>query len=234
ARIVPPFRSRFGATRIIAGYSRYYHLLPASYADFANPNALGGALYQWNDRNQDGTFQRGEEGTLLRVFGGPYSSVDPDLKRPYTDEFGIGVEQGLGSHLQAGVRLLERNDMRFVHTVNVGVPASAYTPVSVIDPGTGRPFVVYNQDPGTLGHDHYLLTNPSGLDATYKGVEANITGRFTGDAFLSVSFAAYKSVGNGNPGNSVLENDPGVIGSLFDNPNTTINSRGRLYFDRAY
>jgi hypothetical protein len=78
------------------------------------------------------------------------------------------------------------------------------------------------------------LTNPAGLNATYRGLEANVTGRFTEQAFLSASFTAYKSVGNGNPGNSVLENDPAVVGTLFDNPNTTINSRGRLFFDRGY
>src|SRR5262249_46168066 len=66
-KAVVPFHSRIGQTRIIGGYSRYYHLLPASYTDFANPTALGGALYRWNDRNQDGEFQRGEEGELLKV-----------------------------------------------------------------------------------------------------------------------------------------------------------------------
>ncbi|MGB6864272.1 MAG: hypothetical protein WBE11_01160, partial [Candidatus Aminicenantaceae bacterium] len=30
------------------------------------------------------------------------------------------------------------------------------------------------------------------------------------------------------------ENDDGVIGALFDNPNTLINTKGRLRFDRAY
>src|SRR5205823_14561963 len=57
AKLVIPFNTRLGDTRIIAGYFRYYHLLPASYADFANPTALGGALYRWNDRDQDGAFQ---------------------------------------------------------------------------------------------------------------------------------------------------------------------------------
>jgi hypothetical protein len=240
-KVVIPLHGSLGDTRIIAGYSRYYHLLPASYADFANPNALGGALYTWNDKNQDGAFQRGEEGTLLRVFGGPYSSVDPNLKRPYTDEFGLAAEQNLGPGIQAGVRLLERNSRRFVHTVNVGVPPSAYSPVTVIDPGDDgipgtnddRLLTVYNQNPGTLGQDRYLLTNP-GLNSTYKGVEANVTGHFAGQDFVSASFTAYKSEGETNPGNSVLENDPGVIGTLFDSPNTTINSRGRVYFDRAY
>jgi hypothetical protein len=223
-----------GKTRIIAGYSRIYHLLPASYADFANPNGLGGALYRWNDKNGDRAFQPGEEGTLLRVFGGPYSSVDPNLKRPFTDEWGVALEQEFGRGLQAGVRLLDRESRRFVHTINVGVPFSSYIPVTVVDSGNGRVLTVFNQDPRTLGQDRYLLTNPGGVDATYKGVEANVTGRFSETAYVSVSFSAYKSIGSGNPGNSVFENDPGVVGTLFDDPNTTINSRGRLFFDRGY
>ncbi len=239
---VIPLRSRLGETRIIAGYSRYYHLLPASYGDFANPNALGGALYRWVDRNQDASFQRGEEGALLRVFGGPYSTVDPNLKRPFNDEFGLAVEHDFGRHLRTGVRLLEQETKHLVHAINIGVPASAYIPVTVLDPGDDGVFgtrddrllTVYNQDPSTFGHDRYQLTNPAGLTATYKGVEANVSGRFGEHAFVSVSFTAYKSVGSGNPGNSVLENDAAVVGSLFDNPNTTINSRGRLFFDRAY
>jgi hypothetical protein len=216
--------------------------LPASYADFANPTALGGALYRWNDENRDLAFQRGEEGTLLRVFGNPYSSVDPDLKRPFTDEFGFAVEHNFAHHIQAGIRLLDLDSKRLVHTINVGVPSSAYTPVIVFDPGDDavpgtaddRILTVYNQDPSTLGRDHYLLTNPRGFNATHESVEANVTGHFSDQAFVSVSFMAYRSAGNGNPGNSVLENDPGVIGTLFDDPNTTINSRGRLFFDRGY
>jgi hypothetical protein len=140
------------------------------------------------------------------------------------------------------VRLLDRNSRRLVHTINAGVPASGYTPVTVADPGDDgvsgtvddRLLTVYNQAPATLGHDRYLLTNPPGFNATYEGVEANVTGRFSDRAFVSVSFMAYKSAGDANPGNSVLENDPGVIGTLFDNPNTRINSRGRLFFDRIY
>ena len=237
-----PLWRRFGETRLIADYSRYYHILPASYANYANPTALGGRLFRWNDRNNDGVFQPGEEGTLLRIFGGPYSAVDPNLKRPFTDEWGLGLEQNFGSRLQLGVRLLQRDTKRLVHTVNVGVPPSAYTPVNVLDPGDDnipgtsddRILTVFNQDPSTLGQDRYLLTNPAGLNAAYKGLETNVTGRLLEHGFFSVSFAAYKSEGDGNPGNSEFENDLGVIGSLFDNPNTLINSRGRLFFDRAY
>ncbi len=240
--LAAPFSTRLGQVRLFAGYARYYDLLPAAYADYANPTALGGRLYRWDDKNNDGIFQPGEDGPLLRVFGGPSSEVDPGLKRPFTDEWGIGLEHDIGRALQMSVRLLRRDTRHLVQTVNTGVPASAYTAVKVLDPGDDnvagtsddQVLTVFNQDPHTLGQDHYQLTNPPGLNARYKGLESNLTCRFAEHGYFSVSFTAYKSEGDGNPGNSELENDPGVIGSLFDNPNTSINARGRLFFDRAY
>jgi hypothetical protein len=237
-----PLWKRYGGMRLTAGFARYYHILPAAYADYANPTALGGSLYRWNDKNHDGVFQPGEEGILLRVFGGPYTTVDSNLQRPFMDEWGLGLEHDLRSHVQVGVKALQRDTRHLVHTVNIRVPPSAYTPVKVIDPGddnipgTGddRTLTVFNQDPRTLGQDRYLLTNPPGLNARYRGLETSITGRLAERGFFSVSFAAYKSEGDGNPGNSALENDVGIIGSLFNDPNTLINSRGRLFFDRAY
>jgi len=129
-----------------------------------------------------------------------------------------------------------------VRTTNVGVPASAYTAVNVLVPGDAdvagthddRVLTVFDQDPQTLGQDRYILTNPPGLRSTSKGLETRLTGKLVGDGFFSLSFTAYRSIGDGNPGNSVLENDPNLMTGLFDNPNSLINSRGRLFFDRAY
>jgi hypothetical protein len=45
---------------------------------------------------------------------------------------------------------------------------------------------------------------------------------------------AEKSYGPTNPGDAVYENDPGVIGSLFLDPNTAIHAAGRSFVDRAY
>ena len=45
---------------------------------------------------------------------------------------------------------------------------------------------------------------------------------------------AEKSYGPTNPGDAVYENDPGVIGALFLDPNTAIHATGRSFVDRAY
>jgi hypothetical protein len=228
-------------TQLSAGFARYHDRLPALYANFANPDSPGGQVFQWNDANGDGFYQRGEEGTLLRVFGGPYSSVDAALGRPYTDEWSIGVEQSIPGRWNAAVRLLHRSNKRLVEDVNVGVPSSAYAPVEVFDPGDDNVpgtaddnfITVFNQDPATLGQDHYLLTN-SGFSASYSGIESTITKGPGNRGFLSISFSAYRAIGQASPGNTEWQNDFGVIGTLTDNPNTLINTRGRLFFDRAY
>jgi len=237
-----PLLQRFGGTTLSAGYARYHHVLPASYANYANPTSLGGRVFLWNDLNHDGIFQPGEEKTLLRVLGGPYSSVDPYLRRPFTDEFAIGLDQQVGDRLFIEARGFRRDQKRLIDTVNAGVPASAYIPVSVFDPGNDnipgtsddQILTVYNQDPRTLGQDRYLLTNLPGLRSSYKGLEISIRRNLAERGFVSVSFTASKAVGTTNPGNTEIENDPGVVGSLFDNPNNLLNARGRMFFDRAY
>jgi len=41
-------------------------------------------------------------------------------------------------------------------------------------------------------------------------------------------------MGPTNPGDAPFESDPGVVGSLYMDPNAGINAAGRTYFDRAY
>jgi hypothetical protein len=176
------------------------------------------------------------------VFGEPFSSVDPALKRPYTDEFALGLSQQIGKQLFLEALGFHRDQRRLVDTVNVGVPFTAYTPLPVLDigndnvPGTSDDLVltIYNQDARTLGHDQYLLTNPPGLNSSYKGLEVSVQQNLAQRGFLSLSFTASKAVGATNPGNTVFDNDPGVVGSLYDNPNNLLNARGRIFFDRAY
>jgi hypothetical protein len=239
--IAVPVFQRIGV-RIFAGYSRTYHLLPASYADYANPTGLSGKVFRWNDSNHDLKYQAGEEGILLRTFGSAYSSVDPNLERPYTDGWAIGLEQSFGRNFEWNLKFLRQDQERLVKLVNTGVPSTAYIPVNIQDPGDDglrgtsddRTITVFNQAPHTLGQDRYLLTNPPGESAYYKGVEASLNAALSRRGYVSVSFSAYKSVGRGSPGNSEFENDSGAVEGLYTDPNALLNSLGRLFFDRAY
>jgi hypothetical protein len=224
-----------------AAYFRVYAPLAGRYLDFGNSNSLGGNEFQWIDRNGDGLFEPGELGALLLNFGGPYSSISPSLARPYADEFDIGAEISPTHALALRVSFFRRDDKNRIAAVNTGVPASAFSPVPILDPGPdGIPgtfddqhLTVYSQNPATFGEDRYLLTNPPDLRTLDKGLQAEIRAAWR-TLFINASFVAEQSYGPTNPGNAVFENDPGVVGSLFMDPNTLVNANGRGFMDRAY
>ncbi|HEY3787808.1 MAG TPA: hypothetical protein VGL71_03090, partial [Urbifossiella sp.] len=222
-------------------YTRLYTPLAGRYLDFGNPNSLGGSEYQWIDRNDDGWFQPGEQGSLVMRFGGPYSSISSGLKRPYADELNVGGEFRLARRSIAGVHLFRRDDKNRIAAIDTGVPAQAFTPVSVLDPGPDGIFgtfddqilSVYRQNPATLGQDRYLLTNPSGLREFNEGVLAEVRTAWR-NLTANASFAVEKAWGPTNPGDAYFENDPGVIGALFLDPNTTIHATGDSFNDRDF
>jgi hypothetical protein len=224
-------------------YARYYHQLLANYLDFQNPQALSGNVFLWNDKNGNRQFQQGEQGRLLKVFGGQYSTIDPNLKAPFTDEVTIGADFDFGGNVQLGITLLHRYEQRLVETINIGVPFSAYSPVTIFDRGgddragtsDDQQFTVYNQDSTTLGKDSYVLTNPDGHRDFYQGVElvARSEGWLSG-LYVQLAFAAYMIVGRASQEGESLEYDQGIVGNLYDNPNTLINADNRLFFDRAF
>jgi hypothetical protein len=211
-------------------YARLEDPLAARYLDFANPNSLGGAEYQ-----------PGAGGRLLARFGGPYSSVDSRLKRSHADEFNLAAEVALPGNGSVGLRLFRRDEKDRLAAVNIGVPATSFQPVRILDPGPDsvpgtfddQTLTVFAQDPATLGNDRYLLTNPRGLRMLDEGVIAEV-GTRRGRWQAHASFMAVKSWGPTNPGESALENDPGVIGALFADPNANIDASGRSYFDRGF
>jgi hypothetical protein len=61
--------------------------------------------------------------------------------------------------------MLRRDEKERIAAVDTGVPATAYDAVVIHEPSpfNGQSLTVYEQDPATLGHDQYLLTNPAGL-----------------------------------------------------------------------
>ncbi len=222
-------------------YFRLYAPLAGRYLDFGNPNSFGGSTYEWETANPSQPFQPGEQGNLLLRFGGPYSAISSSLRRPYSDEFGAGAEFRFLRRSAASIHLFRRDDKNRIAALNVGVPAQAFTPVPILDPGPdGIPgtfddqrLTVYAQDPATLGRDRYWLTNPAGLRMLNAGLLAEAGAEWRGLA-LHASFVAEKSYGPTNPGDAVYENDPGVIGALFLDPNTAIHAAGRSFMDRAY
>jgi hypothetical protein len=232
-----------GFNRLSLGgtYSRVHAPLAARYLDFANPNSLSGLVFAWNDNNGDGVFQPNELGPLLRRFGGAYSSVSPSLRSPYADEFDLYAAASFESQTSARIRFFRRDDKDRIVASDMGVPPQAYQPVEILDPGPDalyatfddRTLTVYQQNPSTFGADRFLLKNRPDLRMLFEGFTAELSTRYKQLDFHA-AFTAEKSFGPTNPGNGPLENDPGVVGALYQDPNTLINAAGHDFFDRSF
>jgi hypothetical protein len=222
-------------------YSRLYAPLAGRYFDFGNPESLGGNVYQWISSDPNLPFQANEQGPLLARFGGPYSSISPTLGRPYADTFDVGADLRFAPRSNASIHLFRRDDKNRIAAIDTGVSAQAFTPVSIPDPGPDgtpgtfddRSLTVYAQNPSTLGQDRYLLTNPRDLRFLNAGLVAELGTGWRG-LVLHASFVAEKTYGPTDPGDAFYENDPGVVGSLFLDPNTAINAANRSFMDRAF
>ena len=209
----------------------------------ADPRGPSGRVADWVDANGDSQYQPGEDETTLRVFGGRNTSLDPHLRSPVTDAFEFLGQWRPGPRLSLAVTLRQSYEKNLLETVNTGVPASSYTPVSYVDPGrdgipgTGddQTITVYDQDPATLGDDHFFLTNPRGFRAFHRGAQILLRWNDARERLqLEASFTGFAIVGEASQELTSQEYDEGVIGTLFDNPNTLIHADGRLFYDRGY
>ncbi len=236
--------TRDGSMMLRVSAARYFFELPLSYLTYGNPGALGGLAYSWNDLNHDGRFEDGEQGKLVRREGPYFASIDPDTKRPLTDEFCVSFAKAYHNGLYLSFAGYYRETRNLVETINVGVPLEAYDPQTLYDPGDNfipgdhddLVFIVYNQKPATLGQDLFLFTNPEADKrvSRYRGLDLTLIKKFSRRTVFFFSVTATEATGTTSPGNSEYENDDGVIGALYDNPNAAIRARGRLRFDRAY
>lgn len=205
----------------------------------ADPAGLGVSTYLWEDSNLDGVFQPAEVGALTRLEGSRFTTLDPGLKPPHTRESRLEAVQTLPAGLALGLAAFRREEVDLLALVDIGVPASAFAPVAVFDPGddgasqTGDETfrVAYNQDPATLGRDAYLLTNPSEASAFSEGYEARLTGRGSGVQW-ELAFTRYRAVALTAPGNDPWENDWGRL-PVVNDPNQSINAYGSTFFDRG-
>ncbi len=236
--------SRKGDSSFSLSAARYLASLPLNYLLYGHPQAPGGLVYSWNDADHDFLFDSGEAGALIRREGPAFSALDPDLKRPYTDEFTAALKIDLGAGWRISLAGFLRETRNLVETLNTGVPFSSYTALPFHEAGDDLlpgsyddlDFILYNQDAATLGRDFYLLTNPESDKriTRYRGLDLTVVRRHGRTWNFFASFQAMEAIGITSPGSSAGQNDDGLVGPLYDNPNTLICAKGRLAFDRGY
>jgi len=222
-----------------ASYGRFYHQFATSFPSFASLNAALFDTYSWTDLNGDRQFQNGEQVTLLSRGLAVPNLIDPDFKHPYTDEVTVGFEKEIAQDLAAIVTFGYRKGDNLQESIDVGIPFTAYSPVTVTDPGPngvvgnaddGGPFTVYNLDPAFRGRNQRVLTNPPDNESTYKGIELTLQKRYSNNwqALASYTYNDTEAYGNSSGGEAFVAN------GVFDNPNNLINAKGKGTWDRPH
>lgn len=224
-------------------YGQTAHLLPLNYLRWGNSQAEGSLIYKWFDLDGDSDLDENEIGPLLRREGPFFARVDSKLLRPVCSELALSFTYRLSRDFFLSLSGFNRLTRNLLETENIGVKEEDYEKFNLVDigddqlPGTHDDciFTIYNRLPGALGKDFFLLTNPESTQRTsrYRGLDLVVLRRFSSHIFY-FSFTATEAYGTTSPGNTEWENDEAIIGWLYDDPNSLINARGRLRFDRAY
>src|SRR5262245_34372006 len=233
-------RWQFGNKAVVGGHRRSVNRLNLDLLSFGDPNAETAIVTRFlsGPLSPIAILDRVGPGT-----GGnaAFSSIDPNLKRPVTDEYVIGIESQRRGWLRIGLTGIARRETNLIGVVDTGVPFSSYSTLGIPDPGhdfasaaDDQILTVYNRLPASYGRNAYMLTNSGEPAATAFGLKMWAEG--TNDK-LAVLFGATASAANGsaaNRGYGPLENDQDMVGELGTDPNASTFARGRLFSDRAF
>ena len=224
-------------TWVFAGYRRAADSLPLDMLAYGDPAAPAGTVSAWTAQGVGPVVARVGPGTG----GNPaFSAIDASLGRPTTDEFTVGVESRPMPGMRVRLAGIMKRQQNRIDLLNTGVPLSSYTRVD----DRGRPAG------GGRGQRAAAGLQPSAVELWPRSVSADEQRVGRGgdvqrrrpqrrhrDGAVDVPVRRDRQPDRrpgANRGFHVDENDPGLAGEVFADPNATTDARGRLFFDRAF
>ena len=181
-----------GRSVLKANYGLFWHNPGVTLGADSNPNISEKIItYNWNDANGNRRYDAGETvgaATARQVSGA--ISLNPDIKQPYTHEFGLFFEQQLTDTLGARVGYVYKTEDDLTGTTFPGRPVSAYTvpfnfvdrgPDNVLGSGDDANLTLFGIPTANLANFpvNQVLDNVAGRQSRYKTVEASINKRFS-------------------------------------------------------
>ena len=221
-----------GKTALRVSAARYYDVVGTGTPGGLNPNGLIQQNFVWNDLNGDLFFQPGELGTpSAPTVPLPYDNLsagrDENLRRPYRNEFTIGIDRELRPNLALSVSWIQRKEHDPITNIDNGKPFDRYT--QVIVPDIGRDGRSGTSDDTTIQVYNELLptqtsvtfqTNDDRVAQRYKGLDFTVTRRFVGNWTLLGGYTWSKTE---------------VDMTSVTNPNNAfVNAAGRPGIDRTH
>ncbi|OLE81909.1 MAG: hypothetical protein AUF76_11725 [Acidobacteria bacterium 13_1_20CM_2_65_9] len=235
-----------GATVLKAFYGRYYY----NYADAFSALNPGGANYKtfkFNDLNGNRLYDGPQElGAFVGSQGGVSTVTDPNVKKPYADEYDLSLEHQFWGESSARVAYVRKNTKNEVSTIDLSrvghftVPVTVNIPVRDFVNGVTGNVAVNLLDLNQRPTGQNTVTNVPDGHYQYDTLQFAFNKRFAKGLFIQSSFdyqwrdelrgggALGSSTGStntlANPTGSPLNSDPLSIG-FFNNPNPAVSNR---------
>jgi hypothetical protein len=232
---------------LLVGVARYAARLPLTYLSFGDPHGLTGSVHRWNDVNRDLRLQADEVGMTLAAVGpccanGRLNAIASDLQAPRTTETRASLQTRLTDHLVLRLAGTDRRTSRLIQPVNAAYTLENFslthvedTGLNLLGPGDDQLLPIFNRLPASFGTDSYVLQNVGQNSARDHGLDVVLERPFDGRWGMLIGATAHKSGGiGGNRGFRPDENDQGVLGEVFSEPNAATFAPGRLFFERGY
>jgi hypothetical protein len=228
-------------------YNRYAHRLPLGDLAYGDPTAPTATVARWTGAPTLPALSAFRAVPTVQRLGpgsggvAGFATIDDDLKRPTMDELVVGFEARPRQNTFLRIAAIGRLDHDLVGVENIGVPFSTYSHITVPDigidivgGGDDQNLLFYNRAPSTFGADRYLLTNPADHKGSFVG--ADMIGIVRRQRYFFLwGLTAGRSEGlAANRGFQALENDTGILGEVFVNPNARTFAQGRVFTERGY
>ncbi len=188
-----------GKTALKAFYGRYYFNFADSFSN-VDPGGANWKQFKFLDQNGNGIYDGPQEiGTLVKSAGGVSTTLDQNIKVPYTDEFDLSWQRqfwGESSIRAAYVRKMSRNQYGTFNISREGqftVPVAKTVALSDINGPTGsQTFNVFDIPDSLKGVvNNVIATLPDSVQNgayNYDTIELAFNKRFSAGLFLDSSF----------------------------------------------
>jgi hypothetical protein len=174
-----------GRTAIKLFYGRYYAIYGNNLTAL-NPGGANYRTYQFLDPNRNGVYDGpGELGTLISSRGGSSTTIDPNLKQPYGDEFSGSIEHQFWGESSVRAVYVHKISKNIFGVVNLARLGTINVPVTVADPFNAAQVLHLLDIPTALrGVVQNQFTNVPDSDGTYDTISLSAQHRFHRGLFV--------------------------------------------------
>ena len=184
-----------GRTAIKGSGNVYHEGLASGYPSLVNPYGTASNSVTWNDINKDDKPQPTEIAynfvtrTTTNGTGWDFNTnnyYDPNLKRPYSAEFSLGIQHELSGNFLLSGTYFRRDGWRTLGSENTALTGASYDPIAITIPETGQKVTIYNIKPAlqtlqtcTGVGKCQRTANHSDRGAYFNGVDIALTKRMS-------------------------------------------------------